>query len=145
MMRTLAAFALLFSVQAFACPQLTGNYTCKYQNGQSTALILTQDSKSNVTIYSLNGQQLPADNQVQPLPDEDTLKNATIRAWCNDDSALHTELIGKYYQQGRYFGDLTMDEDLSMANQNLRQVTTGNVKNSGGTYPVNSDITCTRD
>lgn len=145
MLRPFAAFAFLVSAQAFACPQLAGNYTCNYQDGQTTTLVLNQDAKSNVTIYDMNGQQLPADNQVKPIPDEDSLKNATVRAWCNDDTTLHTEIVGKYYRQGQYFGDLTMDADLSMANQNLRQVTTGNVKNSGGTYPVNSDITCTRD
>jgi hypothetical protein len=143
MLRTLAALALLASAQAFACPQLTGNYSCTDEKGQTSAMALTQDTKSNVTVYTLNGSDLQADNQARPMPPDADLQNATIRGWCNDDVTLHTELLGKVYQNGQYVGDLKLALDFAMNAKNLNQVASGTIVNGTQTYPINTTITCT--
>lgn len=144
-MRTLAALVLLFSAQAFACPDLTGAYTCKYQDGASEVVTVSQDNKDGVVTYNYNGSQIPADNQTYKVPDDQQLKDGQFRAWCEDDVTLKTELTGKYWNNGSYFGDLVMNMNLSLDSTNLKNVVTGNIKNSGGTYPIDNNIVCTRN
>lgn len=145
-MRTLAAIALLFSVQAFACPTLTGNYTCKNQDGSTSAMTITQNVNGTVTTYNLNGSDLLADNQARPMQDDDNIKSGTFRAWCDDNITLKGEILGKYWNNGSYFGDLTLDIGFSLAaNGDLQQVSTGNIKNTGGTYPINQTTACTKN
>lgn len=143
-MRKLAALALLFSAQAFACPDLTGAYTCKYQDGSSEVVTISQESKAGVTVYNYNGSSIPADNVVYPMPDDQNLRSATFRAWC-ENASLKGNILGKYYNEGNYFGDLDMTLDLSLDGTNLKSVTTGTIKNSGGTYPLDGQVVCTRN
>ena len=143
-MRKFAVIALLFSGSAFACPNLTGNYTCTYQDGSSEVVSITQttDATTGVTVYTHNGSQIPADSNAYPVPDDATLKEATFKAWCADDATLSAQLVGKYFQDGAYFGDLDMTSNFSLVGTDLKQVTAGTLKNTGGTYPLNSELTC---
>ena len=142
-MRKLAAIALLFSANAaFACPDLTGAYTCTYQNGSSEVVTVSQQLVNGVTVYNYNGSQIPADNIVYQVPDDQSLKNGTFRAWCDDAVTLKAELIGQYYDQGAYYGDLSMIMNFSIEGSSLKQVTTGTLKNSAGEYPLNSEKSC---
>lgn len=146
-MQKMALIALLFSAQAFACPDLSGSYTCTYQDGSSEMVTISQDSKNGVTVYDYNGSQIPADNQTYRIPDDQTLKQGTFRAWCdsNDPTLLKSQLTGKYYSEGSYFGDLIMDMTFSIQGRDLKQVTQGVLKNSGGDYPLNSELVCVRN
>ncbi len=145
-MRKLAALALVFSAQAFACPDLTGAFTCTYQDGSKEVITIAQEQKADgLVVYNYNGSIVPTDNQAYPVPDDATLKEGTFRAWCANDSALSTQLVGKYYQDGSYFGDLVMNMDFSLTGTDLHQVTNGTLKNSGGEYPLNGDMTCVRN
>jgi hypothetical protein len=144
-MRTLTVLALLFSVQAFACPDLTGNYTCTYSDGSSETVAVSQDTKGEITTYNYNGSTVVADNQTYPVPDDDTIKQATFRAWCASATALKAELIGKYYDRGTLMGDLTLVLELSLEGSNLKQVSSGVLKNSAGERPFSNEIVCTRN
>jgi hypothetical protein len=147
-MRILAALGLLVSVNAFACPDLTGSYTCKYQDGTSETMTFSQqDNKDGVTVYNMNGENLPADNQVYNMQDSQNLKNGTFRLWCDqaNSAILDAEVLGQYYDQGQYYGDLTLDMAYSLDNGNLKQVTTGSLKGAAGQQPINDEMTCTRN
>lgn len=144
-MRSLALVALLFSAQAFACPNLTGTYTCTYQDGSSEVVNLTQENKNGVIVYNYNGSEIPADNVAYPVPDDANLRSATFRSWCPDTVNLNAQLVGKYYQDNEYFGDLDMTTSMSLDGANLKQVTTGTLTNAGGTYPLNAEMVCTRN
>ena len=142
-MRTLAALALLFSAQAFACPALTGSFTCIYKDGTNETVTITQSAdKAGMVTYIYNGSEVPADNKIYDVPEDQTLKEGKFRAWCDDDVTLKSELIGKYWNNGAYFGDLVMNINFEMDGTNLKQITTGNVKNSGGTYPLDDQMVC---
>jgi len=144
-MRKLAVIALLFSAQAYACPELTGTYTCTYQDGSSEVITLSQEQKDGVTVYSHNGSQIPADSVAYPVPDDVNLREATFKAWCADGTTLNAQLVGKYFQENQYFGDLEMTSAFTLDGTDLKQVTTGTLKNLGGEYPLNSDLTCKRN
>jgi hypothetical protein len=144
-MRTIAALALVFSAQAFACPNLTGNYTCTYQNGTSETMAVTQSAKGTVTVYNINGSEMPADAQSYQVPDDDNLKQGTFKAWCDDDVTLKGLLVGKYYNAGEYYGDLTMNLGWSLQGTDLKQSSNGQIVNTGGTYPITQDTVCTKN
>ncbi len=144
-MGKLAALALLFSAQAFACPNLAGSYTCTYQDNSSEQVVISQEDKDGVTIYTHNGSQIPADNVAYPVPDDANLRSATFRAFCPDANTLSANIVGQYFQDNQYFGDLDMTSNFSLSGTDLKQVTTGTLKNQGGEYPLNSDMTCTRN
>ncbi len=144
-MRTIAALALLISVQAWACPDLTGTFTCTYQDGSQEVVNMSQELKNGVTVYNYNGTPVAADNVVNDVPDDESLKQATFRAWCDDNITLKAELKGKYYSEGNYFGDLLMNMEFTMVGNDLKQVSTGSIKNSGGDYPLNGETLCTRN
>lgn len=143
-MRILAAALLLVSAQAFACPDLTGSFTCSTPNG-TEVLNLSQADKNGVTVYNYNGSDIPADNQAYPMQDDQSIKEATFRAWC-EGASLKGNLIGKYYNAGSYFGDLNMTLDLSLQGNDLLNVTGGTlVTTSGQTYPLDNSVVCTRN
>lgn len=146
-MRILASLALLVSVNAFACPDLTGSFTCTNQDGTTSTLAMSQENKDGVTIYNYDGQSLPADGQVYKMDDSQNLKDGTIKATCDDNAnTMNTEILGKYYENGEFAGDLTLDIAMSLdASSNLLQVYTGKIVNQGGDYPINQQMTCTRD
>jgi len=144
-MRAFAAIALLFSAPAFACPDLTGAFTCTYQDGSSEIVTISQADKAGVMVYNYNGSELPADNVVYPMPDDETIKQGTFRAWC-DGASLKGNILGKYYNNGALFGDLDMTLDLSLEGTSLKSVTVGSLKATDGTsYPLDGQIVCTRN
>ncbi|MGE4133701.1 MAG: hypothetical protein AB7F86_18840 [Bdellovibrionales bacterium] len=142
-MRKALVLIAAFSLQAWACPDLTGNFTCTYQNGSSEIISISQAEKAGVTVYNYNGSEIPADNVVYNLPDDETLKESTFRAWC-EGASLKGNIVGKYYNQGSYFGDLDMVLDLSLAGSDLHSVTTGTLKSASGDYPLDGEVTCVR-
>lgn len=144
-MRTLLALLVLGSVNAFACPDLTGDFTCTYNDGSTELIKVTQENRDGVTYYSFGDELTPADNVVYTVPDDETLKQGTFRAWCDDDVTLKAELVGKYYDAGQFYGDLTMLMSYTLDNGNLKDVTTGSLKNDNGEYPINNELVCTRN
>ena len=137
-----AFLAMLLSANAWACPNLTGTYTCKFQDGSTKVVTFSQENKAGVETYNYNGTAVKADNVARRLPDDDTLKKKTSRAWCEAD-ILKSKLVGKYYSNGAYVGDLTLDMTFAKNGNDLKQVNTGNLKSRGGNdYPQNSEVTC---
>ena len=144
-MRTLAVIALLFSAQAFACPQLAGNFTCTYQDGSKEVMTVTQDTKGNLTTYNVNGSDIITDNVAKPMQDDANIKNATFRSWCDDDVTLKGELIGQYFNNGKFYGDLTVALNYSMSGSDLKQNVDGQVVGSNGTQPIKQETVCTKN
>lgn len=141
---TLAA-SLFVAGTATACPNLTGNYTCTYQDGSQEQMNLTQEEKNGVTVYMNSGNELIADNQTRQLPEDPSFQNATMRAWC-DGEALKMNIIGKLFDQGQYFGDVNAEVSLSLdAKKSLEQVTSGTLKSVQGDFPLDGKTTCVRN
>lgn len=143
-MKIIIALAAAFSVQAFACPNLTGSYTCDYGNGQTEQMTISQEERNGVTFYKYNNDEFAADGTVYPLQDSAELKQGTFKAWC-ESTILKNQIMGKYYNNGSYFGDLDMTMDLTLNNGNLSQVAKGSLKSANGDYPINQTVTCNKN
>lgn len=143
-MRSIIAIAALFSVSAWACPDLAGTYTCKSAEGQEAGVVtVSQESKDGVTYYDYNGSVIPADNVAHQLPDEDFLREATMRAWCGQ-TTMNAEMLGDYYMHDSYFGKLNVNIEIFKDGANLKQVTKGSVvSEANDVYPIESEFVCT--
>src|SRR4051812_42353210 len=124
-MRLLTIAGLLFSTQAFACPDLAGAFTCKYNDGSQEVITITQDLKAAVPTYNLNGSEVLADNIAKPMADDANIRNSTVRAWCDDDVTLKAEMLGQYFNNGTYYGDLTLNLGFTLTNGDFSQSTVG--------------------
>ena len=75
MKKHLLALALFVSSTAFACPDLTGDWTCKGDDGKETKVSITQEAITNGMLYHLT-----ADGQT-----EDVHADGTARAFTKGD------------------------------------------------------------
>ena len=144
-MRTLTTLALLCSSSAFACPDLTGKFTCMYQDKSTEDVTISQEiQKDGTVVYNYNGTMIPVDGKVYDVPDDEQVKEGKFKAFCDDDVTLKTTLVGKYWRTKAYFGDLTLNMNFAVEKNDLKQNSTGSVKNSSGEYPLNSALVCVR-
>jgi len=60
-----------FATNAFACPDLTGTYSCKYDDGETDTIEFTQRVENGVTIYTIGGQDLPANGETVEINEEE--------------------------------------------------------------------------
>ena len=120
-MKMTAFLAMLLSANAWACPNLTGTYTCKYQDGSTEVVTFSQENKAGVETYNYKGSAFLADNVARQMPDDDTLKKSTFRAWCEGDK-LKTRLTGQYYTNGTYYGQLTLTATLTKNGFDLEMI-----------------------
>lgn len=98
-----AIAGLLVSATAWACPDLTGSYTCTYEDGASEVLDISQSSANGVTTFTINGNSIPADGQVYQLPDDAYTKNYTMSYACEGTPAkLALTYGGDYYENGAF-------------------------------------------
>jgi len=137
---------LLLSAQAYACPNLTGEFTCKSQDG-TEVIKISQEVRDGVTVFNYNGSEILANNEAMPFPDDDSIREGTFRTWCEEANAdlVFSQLLGKYYDHGRYFGDLELNLTLSLTENNLKQVTKGTLKSGTRVYPIESETICERN
>ena len=149
-MKAVIALFALYGIQAFACPNLTGTYSCTYE-GQTSQVQLSQTETNGVTVYTMKdpndpadqGGSLPADNVVYKLEDSEQFKNGTLRGWCEGE-AFKIEQTGSYFDQGQHIGDIQAILTMSLSNGNLVQDTQGTYKTGSGDYPIASNMTCNR-
>lgn len=145
LLKVASALALFSSVTAFACPDLTGSYTCVV-DGEERATVISMEKQGNVTVYRMNDGAMVADNKVYKIPDGEGLKKGTIRTWCQNTAALKSELKGKIYDEGRFVGDLSVVMTANLdASTNLVQNVTGKIVAGGRNHPINETLNCTRD
>lgn len=150
-MKLIIAVLALVGAQAFACPNLTGTFSCT-SDGQTQAVAISQVEVNGVTTYTLKnpadpadqGGSLPADNNTYQIQDSEDFKNGTIRGWCEAD-AFKIEQTGQYYDQGQHIGDVQATIAMSLVDNNLSQVTTGTFKTGSGDYPINQTMSCVRN
>lgn len=142
-MKMLSVLVFLASAQAFACPVLTGTYTCAYQDGSKEKMVISQEVRGGVTQYNINGTTVKADKQVYSLPDSAELKEARTSSWC-EQGLLIVALAGKYHDAGQYVGDLTMAYGFSVTGNTLKQEVAGTLKNQEGEQNFENVVTCTK-
>lgn len=102
-MKLIILLISLFSITAFACPQLEGEYVCTDSNKRRTRLKVTQKVYDNgVTAYKYNSYWIYADGfrHASNLPGGGT---SVTKNYCKD-GALHMEYY--YYRIAEFREDV---------------------------------------
>ncbi|MCB0391865.1 MAG: hypothetical protein KDD58_11270 [Bdellovibrionales bacterium] len=153
MKTTLLALLMLFGlsvqaeteVEAQACPDLSGVYTC----GEEELTVETFEL-NGVYYLEFNGNGgLPADGAWLQLPDSEEEKNAKFRLTCGDKAPYGSHFLLDYesdlYQQGQYVAFLDAEVYFYInVNNELAQDTVGVAKGSWGEQPIDEKIVCTK-
>lgn len=144
MFRAIALAASLFSVGAFACPNLAGNYTCTTSAGKND-VVITQRVDNGITYYSFNGEEFPADGLEYSFENQQ-LKNGNFSAWCSERgtvSVLNQNLRGDFYQNGNYAGLLDLNTHIYVHKNGLRLKYKGTLKYvTGALAEINEIAAC---
>lgn len=142
-MRSLTVMAFLFSFRAFACPDLSGTFSCTFLNGAKETIVVSQAENCNVTTYTINGQPYAADNIAYAQPDTPNLRDSTVRMWCDDDTTLQSETLGRYFDDQNHFGGaLELKTAFTLQDMGVRISSKGTL---GGVNPIGGEADCTKN
>ncbi len=132
-----------FSVQLWACPDLTGTYVC---GGEDVAVETFE--LDGVNYLEFNGNSLPADGQWLSIPDSETERNAKIRLSCGNSQDYGDHYLLDYeadlYDQGQKFAFLDAEVYIHKTGEDLTQTTTGSAKGTWGEQPLHEVMVCTK-
>lgn len=132
-----------FGLQAKACPDLSGQYTCTSDDLTETeSLVVTQET-SPVLKVTVNGSEMLLDNKNYPMTGDPTLRNANIRSWCADN-AVKSEVTGDFYDNDKKIGDIDTLTSYSLIGDSFIETVTGRIRNPAGETPLDNRLLCTR-
>lgn len=86
-MKSLLMGALLFSSAAFACPDISGVYSCKYNNNFSVKEIVKTQVGFIITSDG-NPMEYFADGIAYEVPSTDSYTDAKVRTTCTQDEMV---------------------------------------------------------
>lgn len=138
-MKFLVAVLLLVSAQAFACPDITGSFSCKYKNRLSEREIT---KTADGFLINIDGIELEyvTDGSITTVPQTDSLKDGQYSSVCD----ANTFVIN--------FSGTMMEGDLELGHQVQKTVyqmkgdaLNINIKTKAKRVPLPTiDYTCTR-
>jgi hypothetical protein len=144
----------LFAFNGWACPNLTGTYNCIQDASLFEVMVITQEIRNGVTIYSLNGSKFSSDGEPHGLEGLPALKNSMVKAWC-DGAVFKSEIRGEYFQAAEYHrdsaepiqdqmenGELQLTLELSLEKGSLLQIAAGTLQNAKGEFPIHGFSNC---
>lgn len=134
--------ALFFCLQASACPDLTGRYTCN-GNDISESLVITQEVSDTLKVI-VNDAEILVDGKSYPMTGDPSLRNASIRSWC-EDKAIKSQMTGELYEADQKIGDVETTIEYVLGEDGIVEMTSSRVKTAAGESPTESTLTCTRD
>ena len=144
MKKFLVAAISAMSIGAWACPDLSGTYTC---DGEELAVETFELNGVNYLEFNANGA-LPADGKWLDLPDSETEKNAKIRLTCGNKAPYGDSYVLDYeadlYDAGTNVAALDVEIFFHKDGETLKQSVVGKAKGSWGEQPVNEVTVCTK-
>jgi hypothetical protein len=139
-MKTLViALSFLISGSAFACPQISGNYTCQTQDGPQITVI-QQSTAVDGDIFDIDGYQFKADGVAYPENSEEF--TGTIATACTAN-AVDITIIGDVIENGTKIGSTNLTQSMYMENGSLIQDLNGVFEYEGQAIPIAEKILCT--
>lgn len=143
----LLAALLCVSTSAFACPELTGKWSCKDSEGKTSVTTVTQEAIPNGVMYRTtdeqgNTQELPVDGVTRTAEDADF--TSTMTATCKSSSRIEAKvgMVGKSYD---FLVDANIVMELTDPSTLVTTVTgTSSNKAGGDKQPINQSSTCTK-
>ena len=142
---SLAIVGLFVSASAFAaCPDLSGTFSCAYDDGTVDQMVISQSEVKGVTTYTVNGNPIVADGVVQSLPDDAGAKNQSVSYSCDADKfkyAYSADLYEANVMAGSVTADLLFSKDATTGSLVVEDVGSFSLAD-GSVYPWASTINC---
>lgn len=139
-LRSLIYTLLLVAGNAYACPNLSGTFTCKTGEVIETLVVTQEEGQNSVIVDTV---QLLADDIAHPFSEDPSFRNAFERISCTD-SVFRKHITGDYYQGDLKIGELDSTVEYSLVNNNLVETTTGKMSNILGEVPLDNRMVCER-
>lgn len=116
-MKSLMVCALLFSSAAFACPDITGSYTCKFNSAISMKEIVKTDGGFAV---NSDGYEIEyhVDGKTYELPSTENYTDAKVRTTCNE-SEMIVDFNASILYEGSIIAKQVSKSTYSMEGSNL--------------------------
>lgn len=116
-MKFLIGALLLVTTQAFACPDISGSFTCKYRNRISEREI-TKTETGFIVIADGAEQEYKTDGSITSLPENDSLKDAKFSSVCEGDTFV-VNFTGTLMYEGAEIGKEVQKTVYQMKNDDL--------------------------
>ncbi len=147
MKKHLLSAALLVSTSAFACPDLTGTWSCKDTDNTESTITVTQEAIENGTLYHITdsasgkSEDIHADGVARPVETQDY--KGTMTATCTSATRIDARVE---FENASYGLVGTADAVVELAGpQTLTTSTTVSYSlNKGAPQTKSMAATCTR-
>jgi hypothetical protein len=130
-----------FSVNALACPQISGTYTCETEDGPEI-LEISQTNSSGIETFNIDGTDFVADGVTKKYAD--TEFNGTITATCSLNK-LDITTFGDIYESGTKTSYVAVKESYYASKDGLVYAINGNFEHQGQVYPINEKVNCSKN
>lgn len=140
---SLALFAAFFALpQAFACPDLSGEYRCPDPRGGKVQVSIEQNDNE----FLLRGLEpidhIIANDQWQNIANGDMYKNAKYKATCMVGH-LQASIRGDVYQSGFYAGQAKVEMQLEkLKDGSLKRKIKGMLQGPFFSTPISDEGVC---
>ncbi len=143
---SLAIIGLFVSASAYAaCPDLSGTFSCAYDDGTVDQMVISQTEANGVTTYTVNGNPIVADGVVQSIPDDAGARNQSVSYSCGDDNKFKYTYSAELYEAnvmaGAVTADLLFSKDATTGGLVVEDVGTFSLTD-GSVYPWASTVNC---
>lgn len=144
---TLLAAVFCLSASAFACPDLTGTWTCTDFEGKTSQSVVTQEVIENGVLYKIANekgevQEFPANGVAYTSEDADF--SSTMVSTCVSSALIKTnyKMVGKSYD---FMADVDMTFELAdPSTLNVKAVGFTSNKSGGDKQAINQSSKCVK-
>lgn len=105
--------------------------------------MITQEVSQTLKVI-VNDSEILVDNKSYPMEGDPSIKNQTIRSWC-EDKAIKSQTMGELYDGDQKVGEVETTVQYILAEDGLIEITSSKVKTAAGETPTENTLTCTRD
>ena len=135
---------LMFTFPVFACPDLTGEYLCKEQNGQEQSLVLILNQKNGVATLYDQADEYTLDGNKHSLTWE--MLNGFYVGTCTSQQ-ISVEIEGEIFIDGVKIGDMTLVDTYLPKDKNTIQWSSRykRIHPDGSTYVSDESWECLKN
>lgn len=144
-MKSVLLLVSLFSVQAFACPNFAGTYTCQNEDGMNETMVLTQKAIPGGMRYTstVNGVSEDMDADGKPHVADPSEPKVTYVAKCNG-AKVNSVVTGPLEEEGQVVGSMKIVSDHFMSGNKLVTKSKMTINYGSDVYEQEEESACVK-
>lgn len=141
MIRKALLIAMVWGVQAHACPDLTGEYYCSNSSGEQYEESIVVRQENGVTVYSSKGDDIYTDNQEREI-DDGEMKGSYI-ARCENNEVV-VDIKADLVDSGRAVGKIEITGVLKPTSTGYDNEISGQISIQGLSQSIDNFDRCVK-